>query len=213
MTSEITKYSNDEYPTEFTNVKTNEVIPINKNLLRKPLKRYLEMKFWTRQQCAFLAAGVLPTSNKIPATVTGLNNEILLEDEKVFRLYNSDRILEEIIGDDMPDKISPAEFIIWLKARPVPELKALRWLYEVQEIKSEAITAIGTTEIKEQPKETTEERQDRRLKMCEADGLKMGEEALRRMPYGIGKVADVECVRRQTFTQDVKAALKRRFPS
>lgn len=61
-------------------------------------------------------------------------------------------------------------------------------------------------------KEAAEERQDRRLKMCIDDGLKMDRAALRRMPDGIGKVADREGVSRQTLTDDVKAALKRKYP-
>lgn len=61
-----------------------------------------------------------------------------------------------------------------------------------------------------QPLETKEQRQDRRLKLCEDAGLQMPSSALGRMPNGIDKVANVEGVTRQTFTSDVKAALLRR---
>lgn len=62
------------------------------------------------------------------------------------------------------------------------------------------------------PKETKEERQDRRLQMCIDAGLKMPTCAVGRMPDGIGKVAEeMAGVKRQTFVPDVRAALKRKI--
>ena len=58
--------------------------------------------------------------------------------------------------------------------------------------------------------EIKEQRQDRRLKMCVDAGLKMDKRALSRLPDGVGSIAVLEGVKRQTFTDDVKAALKRR---
>ena len=61
-----------------------------------------------------------------------------------------------------------------------------------------------------QPKETTEQRQDGRLRVCEAAGLVMPKSSAGRLPDGVGAVAAREGVTRQTFSSDVKAALKRR---
>lgn len=58
--------------------------------------------------------------------------------------------------------------------------------------------------------ETREEREDRRLKMCEDEGLKMDKTARSRLPDGVGKVAAREGVSRQAFSQDVKNALQRK---
>ena len=58
--------------------------------------------------------------------------------------------------------------------------------------------------------ETKEQRQDRRLHACVMKGLVMPKSYLSRLPDGVGQVADCENVTRQTFSTDVKAALKRR---
>jgi hypothetical protein len=63
--------------------------------------------------------------------------------------------------------------------------------------------------------ETAEERENRRLKMCEAAGIvmPMTDPSVQgfRLPRGVGRVAKQEGVTRQTFTEDVKAALQRRY--
>lgn len=65
--------------------------------------------------------------------------------------------------------------------------------------------------------EKKEQRQDRRLKLCEESSLSFSEmrfdregKLQGRLPAGIGAVAATEGVARQTFTDDVKAALERR---
>lgn len=58
--------------------------------------------------------------------------------------------------------------------------------------------------------ETKEQREDRRLQQCEDSGLRMHNSALLRLPDGVAEVAAREGVSRQTFSADVKAALKRR---
>lgn len=58
--------------------------------------------------------------------------------------------------------------------------------------------------------EPKEQRQDRRLHACEKHGLVMPKSYLRRLPDGVGDVADREGVTRQAFSIDVKAALQRR---
>jgi hypothetical protein len=59
--------------------------------------------------------------------------------------------------------------------------------------------------------EKTEQRQERRLQACIDAGLPMDtRRALQRLPDGVGAAADRENVSRQTFSVDVKAALRRR---
>ena len=178
MTSENTKDSTDEYPTKFTNVKTQEDISINQTLLKvelgKPAKliegvkgfnnttltRYLRMKIWTLLECALLAGGVLPKDEytEIPNSAIGLQNKWL--EEGNFQLREARRILIDLRRDSMPDEISPTTFFAWLKSRPDPEFHALRWLSAIEELKSETITVIGATEIKEQLKESVEQQQE-----------------------------------------------------
>ena len=168
MKSENGNNSNDECTTKFTDVKTGEVMPVDKNLLivefGKPSKllggiegfnnttltRYLRMKVWTLLQCALLAGGVLPNDDytEVPEFAMGLQNKWLGEGD--FQLREARRILIDLRGDAMPDEISPTDFFAWLKARPDPEFHALRWLSAIEELNSEAITVVGTVEIKEQ---------------------------------------------------------------
>ncbi len=59
--------------------------------------------------------------------------------------------------------------------------------------------------------ETKEQRQDRRLQACIEDGLEMlTKAALLRLPDGVGRLAEIEGVKRQSFSIDVKAAQRRR---
>ena len=60
-----------------------------------------------------------------------------------------------------------------------------------------------------QAKETKEQRQDRRLEACTNAGLCF-ESYKGRLPDGVGDVACREGVKRQSFSQGVKAALERR---
>ncbi|HMN91656.1 MAG TPA: hypothetical protein PKC60_00355 [Hydrogenophaga sp.] len=60
------------------------------------------------------------------------------------------------------------------------------------------------------PAESKEQRQDRRLQVCIDANLPMTERALLRLPDGVGALAELEGVKRQTFTEDVKAALRRK---
>ena len=61
--------------------------------------------------------------------------------------------------------------------------------------------------------QTAEERQDRRLLACEAAGLDMPKHPKGRMPDGIAAVAAAEGITRQSFTDDVRKALGRRYPN
>ena len=65
--------------------------------------------------------------------------------------------------------------------------------------------------VSHQPKgETTEQRQDRRLAQCEKAGLAMTKQAAHRLPNGVGDLAATEGISRQAFSEDVKAAIRRR---
>lgn len=58
--------------------------------------------------------------------------------------------------------------------------------------------------------ESKEQRQDRRLQACIDAGLQMQLSHLSRLPDGIGKLAEKEGIKRQSFSADVKAALERK---
>jgi hypothetical protein len=90
-----------------------------------------------------------------------------------------------------------------------------KWLEMIEEEPSTLVAAWfksqGVAEAKNQPKETAEQRQDRRLQMCIDAGLKLPTSHLGRLPDGIGKLAQSEGVKRQTFSEDVRAALARKL--
>jgi uncharacterized membrane protein len=73
----------------------------------------------------------------------------------------------------------------------------------------------ASSAVQPPPRESAEERQDRRLRLCEARGLVFmpGDPTASgyRMPTGVGNLAGEERVTRQAFTEDVKKALKRRY--
>ena len=95
----------------------------------------------------------------------------------------------------------------------------LDWLNEWGESRRPPLvfSTVATQEPQDAPpapvvagSESKVQRQDRRLKMCEADGLVMPISSAGRLPDGVGDIADREGVTRQSFSADVKAALKRR---
>jgi hypothetical protein len=57
--------------------------------------------------------------------------------------------------------------------------------------------------------ETAEQRQERRYKMCIDRGLKMPDNDYANLPRGIGSIAEIEGVKRQTFAADVKKHINR----
>lgn len=65
-------------------------------------------------------------------------------------------------------------------------------------------------EIDKPGAETKTQREDRRLAACENAGLVMPVSHVGRLPDGVGKIAKDEGVKRQTFSDDLRAALKRR---
>jgi hypothetical protein len=57
--------------------------------------------------------------------------------------------------------------------------------------------------------ETTEERQQRRYRMCVEGGLQMPDNDYARLPRGVGRLAEKEGVTRPAFTADVKTHIAR----
>ena len=58
-------------------------------------------------------------------------------------------------------------------------------------------------------KESQEQRQERRYKMCIDAGLKMPDNDYATLPRGIGDLATREGIKRQSFSEDVKAHIRR----
>lgn len=131
----------------------------------------------------------------------------------IFKIENADGSKETVaVGARPPSKaenytlISASDFVTWLiDQRQEPSVHIAAWLAAV-EPGSQALQ-------KPVPEQTTREkqmqRQDLRLKQCRDDGLTMDKTALRRLPDGVGKVAEKAGVKRQSFSADVKDALKR----
>lgn len=91
------------------------------------------------------------------------------------------------------------------------EVAAFLLTKEIQ-IPAEMAALAPTEEPDAEPEqETKEQRENRRLKMCEDAGLPMDKRALLRLPDGVGKQADIEGLSRQAFSDDVKNALKRKL--
>ena len=93
---------------------------------------------------------------------------------------------------------TPANWLTWAKRKG----------YDVAHLESMAAPVVAGASDDE---ETKEQRQDRRLQACIEAGLPMDTKAaLLRLPDGVGKVAETEGVKRQSFSTDIKAALQRR---
>ena len=106
--------------------------------------------------------------------------------------------------------VTAADFAAWLAAQgEKPSEHVAGWFAAV----GVSADAGAATPQPAEPvaSESKEDRQDRRLQLCLDAGLEMPNSAVGRMPYGIGKVAEQEGVTRQTFTDDVKAALARKI--
>jgi len=78
-------------------------------------------------------------------------------------------------------------------------------------VHTEQLAFDATTGAATEPPETAVQRQDRRLQQCVAAGLTMDKTALRRLPNGVGDVAEKEGVTRQTFSADIRAAIARKL--
>ena len=101
--------------------------------------------------------------------------------------------------------IAAAPLAAWLDAQRVRPGELLQAWFEAQGV------GVGV----EQPApavESAEARGDRRLKMCVDADLPMDKAAIHRLPDGVGDIADREGVSRQTFSADVKKALRRKYP-
>ena len=102
--------------------------------------------------------------------------------------------------------ITATDFARWLAAQGEQPSKLLAAWFKAQ-----GVTEAATAPSPAPAAETTEQRQDRRLKMCIDAGLEMPSASVGRLPDGVGRVADLERVTRQTFSTDVKEALARKI--
>lgn len=104
--------------------------------------------------------------------------------------------------------IAAAPVARWLEAQDVQPGELLQAWFASQ--------GVGVAAVEVAPPapavESAEARGDRRLRMCVDAGLPMGKAAIRRLPDGVGDIAEREGVRRQTFSADVKKALRRKYP-
>lgn len=110
-------------------------------------------------------------------------------------------------------RIAAADFAAWLTANEIEPSRFVAAWFKAVGVDTETRT-IERPPLPDEPvatKKSKEERQGERLQMCIDAGLPMNERALRRMPDGIGKVAEKAGVSRQTFTADVRAALARKI--
>lgn len=104
------------------------------------------------------------------------------------------------------------ELLAWPDCPSIaPDSPLTFWLGEPVPATDTAPAQTATTAPVSDSTETTEQRQDRRLRACIDAGLPMNDgAALSRLPYGVGDIAKREGVTRQAFSTDVRAALKRR---
>ena len=103
--------------------------------------------------------------------------------------------------------IAAAPVARWLEAQDVQPGELLQAWFKSQGVGVAAVEAEPAPAV-----ESAEAREDRRLKMCVDAGLPMGRTAINRLPDGVGDIADREGVSRQTFSADVKKALRRKHP-
>ena len=127
------------------------------------------------------------------------------ERERVYR----ERIVP-VMKDVKVPAVTAADFAAWLAAQGEKPSEHIAAWFDAVGVSADAGAA---TPQPAEPvaSESKEDRQDRRLQLCLDAGLEMPNSAVGRMPYGIGKVAEQEGVTRQTFTDDVKAALARKI--
>ena len=106
--------------------------------------------------------------------------------------------------------VNAIDFSVWLATLDqAPSKHILAWIAAT--VPTSATTpAVVMAASERSASESREQRQDRRLKACEDSGLVMPLSSAGRLPDGVGKVAATQGVKRQPFSMDVKAALKRR---
>ena len=125
---------------------------------------------------------------------------------------DKDPIVCEPHQRDMREEIYWDDVIKWIA------IEFPRFKYPVTLIPAAPVVTAGATggvepatpAPVEKAKESKEQREDRRLNACEAYGLVMPKKSEGRLPDGIGKLAKMEGIKRQPFSIDVKAAIKRR---
>jgi hypothetical protein len=119
--------------------------------------------------------------------------------------------LTAAVRSNHPNETHEEEMARRTEIAAAEERARLRVRDEHEAEKAKQLQQVPAKRTKEQVQAKKEDRQERRLKLCLDAGLKMPTTARGRMPYGIGKVAENDGVERQTFTEDVKAALARKI--
>lgn len=105
--------------------------------------------------------------------------------------------------------IAAAHLARWLEAQDVQPGELLQAWFKSQGV---GVAAVEMVAPPAPAVESAEAREDRRLKMCVDAGLPMDRAAIHRLPDGVGDIAKLEGVSRQTFSDDVRRALRRKHP-
>ena len=177
-----------------------------------------ELKLW---EAVALVTDTEPTSlrHSANAWMLGAGHGPLFEDGSFPSPYKREQFTDAMrLAEGATSTAGPIFWRTDLSPRPKANVSvvlgevasffaACNWPDMPPEIRALASQAVGGDAP---AAETKEEREDRRLKACEAAGLTMPMSADGRLPDGIGKVAAADRVTRQTFSDDVRAALRRR---
>lgn len=138
----------------------------------------------------------------------------LTDEYQARRAEHWDKKLQAALSPPPSPRIAPAPPLADTalpeqQPRHVPDRPPIEW--EDVPLPASYRPPVADTAQPEPQAETKEQRQDRRLQACIDDGLEMlTKGALLRLPDGVGRLADIEGVKRQSFSIDVKAAQKRR---
>lgn len=120
------------------------------------------------------------------------------------------RLAQRLVDIDKADR-KPRTLRDWHQTARDFGLTYHSWIDAYMEATRPPAPPVVDTPPPEPQSETKEERQDRRLQACIDSGLAMlTKPASLRLPDGVGRLADIEGVTRQSFSYDVKAAQKRR---
>jgi len=164
----------------------------------------------TPDDAAWLLCGCDPRVPVCDAALTeraGNLKTLLSNYEKKHPAHRSWREWHAVAREIGADYHKGFDYFFDVLHRPSTDTVAVESATEVFRANNGATAATSASDAKE----TKEQRQDRRLQACIDAGLPMEKlTELSRLPDGISNVAAREGVTRQAFSEDVKAALKRR---
>ena len=198
----------DDYDRMLRDLQRIDKLPLKHALFEltdEGVMHWLKRGTWTPDEAALLLSGVNP-----------LRVEGFADDPYTPADYDlSHRAFVNLLRSWPECRIErkPGEWVAWAHAQgwhiPAPLLVLLAAPDDTPE-QADTQPQAGNDAPKVETPESKEQRQDRRLKACEDAGLVMPALSVGRLPDGIGRIAGLEGVKRQSFTSDVKAALKRR---